>query len=831
MTRSYRPEPLRLTLAGAAAGAVVVAAAMALTLPLVRGEAAAQLTNALWIASTFVATVGCAFAACRSAGRLRVSWTLIGVGAGLWAAGCAAYFYYRFLAAEWPFPTVGDAFLLAGALFVAAGLVAFPGATQLARSRPRALLDALVVVAALLFVWWGLVFEPLVRSGGQDVLAQTVIIAYPTVGFAVAVVALLTLAHVRPGNRMPLALVAAGLLVYAVTNAAFAYGSLAGTFEFGGVFDLSWVAAFLLVGLAALAPGATVESHRPGDERGALFASFLPYVALGTMIVLDVTVNVVGDRDPVVVGSAVVAIVAFGVRQVVTVRDNVALRQDLEGRVEERTAELAEANERNASILNAAADGIYGVDREGCLIFCNPAAAAMLGYEPGELSGHACDDLFQATTSDETPLPLAEREAFRAMAERATVEGTDERYTRRDGSTFPVRYAARPIEHDAKLVGAVVVFRDITEEQRLDRMKDEFVSVVSHELRTPLTSIRGSLGLLASGGMGELSEKGQRMVDIAVFNTDRLVRLLNDILDLERMESGRSSLSLQHCRMAEVVAESVAVMQSMADEQGVALRVEQAEGELLADPDRLTQLLTNLISNAVKFSPEKGTVRLAAVQDDGALRGSVHDEGGGIPPEQRERVFGRFQQVDSSNSRQKSGTGLGLAICRSIVERHGGTIWAESEPGAGTTIRFSLPAQSTGSSPEGSSVGAPTVVVCDDDPSVVEVLAHQLEAGGYRALRTRSADDALARARAEPPAALVLDLLMPDKDGWQALDELRADPVTRRIPVVVCSVLSPEEGESSADVAAWLTKPSHHGGLLSAVQQVVATGEAEGAGR
>jgi signal transduction histidine kinase len=235
------------------------------------------------------------------------------------------------------------------------------------------------------------------------------------------------------------------------------------------------------------------------------------------------------------------------------------------------------------------------------------------------------------------------------------------------------------------------VARDISERHELERMKDEFVSNVSHELRTPLTSIRGALGMLASGAIGDVTPKVKRMVDIAVTNTDRLVRLINDILDIERMESGRIAMQKRAVDVAEIMNTATETMRAMGERIGVSLEVIPLAAVMQADHDRMMQMFTNILSNAIKFSERGGSVVLRANYDGGNIRFSIQDNGRGIPKDKLQTIFGRFQQVDSSDAREKSGTGLGLAICHTIVDQHGGRIWAESEVGKGTTFFVSIP--------------------------------------------------------------------------------------------------------------------------------------------
>jgi PAS domain S-box-containing protein len=238
----------------------------------------------------------------------------------------------------------------------------------------------------------------------------------------------------------------------------------------------------------------------------------------------------------------------------------------------------------------------------------------------------------------------------------------------------------------------VAQIQDITEQHAIDRMKNEFVSIVSHELRTPLTAIRGFLGLLNTGIYDNQPNKAKHMLGQALTNSDRLVRLVNDILDLERLSSGKVQLVMQICEAEELMQQAVAGVQSIADEAAVMLSVVSTSAQVWAAPDAIIQTLTNLLGNAIKFSPPQSTVTLSAQsQSDSSVLFQVRDHGRGIPDDKLETIFGRFQQVDVSDSRQKGGTGLGLAICQSIVQQHGGTIWAESTLGAGSTFYFTLP--------------------------------------------------------------------------------------------------------------------------------------------
>jgi CheY-like chemotaxis protein len=234
------------------------------------------------------------------------------------------------------------------------------------------------------------------------------------------------------------------------------------------------------------------------------------------------------------------------------------------------------------------------------------------------------------------------------------------------------------------------------------------------------------------------------------------------------------------------------------------------------------QALTNLLGNAVKYSEPGGVVTADAVEQEGHVVFSVRDEGRGIPEGMLDSVFERFQQVDSSDSRQKGGTGLGLAISKTIVERHGGRIWAESEYGVGTTVRFTLPAVPVWRMAQDGPGDEPTVLVCDDDTGIVEVFSTFLRRHGFRVTGVTDGDEALALARAHPPAVVLLDLLMPVRTGAQVLAGLRGDESTRAVPVVVVSALGPEDEPGlGADVEGWLVKPVGEEQLVAAVSAAV----------
>ncbi|HWZ00512.1 MAG TPA: PAS domain S-box protein [Edaphobacter sp.] len=351
------------------------------------------------------------------------------------------------------------------------------------------------------------------------------------------------------------------------------------------------------------------------------------------------------------------------------------------------------------SILASVGDGIYGIDLEGKVTFVNTAAMQMLGYKQDEMLDRVMHELIHHTRADGTPYDSVDSPIRKSLANLATVRVSNEIFWRKDGTSFPVEYVARPqIDSQSsdsdglKPLGVVVAFTDTTERRALDRMKDEFISTVSHELRTPLTSLRGALGLLAGGALANRPEKTQQMLEIAISNSDRLVRLVNDILDLERISSGKTELHSTMCSAEDLLRRAAGVQQARAPRPNIRIFFAANGVNVWADPDRILQTLNNLISNAIKFSPAGSEIHLtASYLDDGEALIEVSDQGSGIPADKLEHIFDRFRQGDASDSRAMGGTGLGLAICRSIVNQHGGRIWATSVEGQGTTFHFTLP--------------------------------------------------------------------------------------------------------------------------------------------
>jgi PAS domain S-box-containing protein len=491
---------------------------------------------------------------------------------------------------------------------------------------------------------------------------------------------------------------------------------------------------------------------------------------------------------------------------------------------------VQELNRQKEFILNSVGDGIFGANPDSNVDFVNPAAAAMLGAPAADLIGQSIHALIHPAPPHGLSEHCGEQcRLRRALKLHENTSGQNVFY-RRDGTSFPVEFAVTPMLEQGVVLGSVLSFRDISQRYALDRMKDEFISTVSHELRTPLTSIRGALGLLSHGMLGEMNEKAANLLRIAVSNSDRLVRLINDILDLERMQSGRAPLAFRPCAVNELARQVADAMQPVADAAGVRLQVEADSVTVEADADRLMQVVTNLLSNAIKFSPAGSVVRIVVEHARDGASISVVDTGRGIPVDKLESIFDRFHQVDASDSRQKGGTGLGLAICRTIVQQHGGRIWAERNAHQGSTFRVLLPDRSRLESSADSSMPArpareETVLVCEPDAEARQSIVAGLRRQEYRILEAENREQALELAHHFPPGAILLGVSNHPRNGVETLRALKEDARTAQIPIVVLSLLPASERPAVAEAAdAWLRRPVDESLLLTELARLLQRG-------
>ncbi|HEX5276868.1 MAG TPA: ATP-binding protein, partial [Fluviicoccus sp.] len=357
----------------------------------------------------------------------------------------------------------------------------------------------------------------------------------------------------------------------------------------------------------------------------------------------------------------------------------------------------------------------------------------------------------------------------------------------------------------------------------LDKMKDEFISTVSHELRTPLTSIRGALGLILGKSADSLPPRARQLLDTASRNAERLTLLINDILDLEKIASGRMEFEMRPIDIVALTRQALQAHEGYAARHQVRLRLldDGPQRPVSADENRLMQVYANLLSNAIKYSPAGGEVEVSITDHDNRLRVGIRDHGRGIPASFRQTAFQRFAQADSSDTRDKGGTGLGLSIVKAIMDRHAGVVDYESTPGQGTLFYFELPLPPA-ATPAGHT--GQRVLICEDNPDVAAIIAAMLAQDGIAADIVGTAAEAEARVGSDTYAALLLDLTLPDRDGLLLLDDLRADPATRELPVVIVTGRA-DEGHgwrnAGMHVLDWLHKPVDRERLAAALNRVI----------
>lgn len=343
---------------------------------------------------------------------------------------------------------------------------------------------------------------------------------------------------------------------------------------------------------------------------------------------------------------------------------------------------LQESEEKFTKVFRSSPDPIAIMTPDGTYLDINDAFVDLLGYSRQDLAAKGTVAVWYNPD---------ERDSYVDQVQTSgRVQNLEYTFQHQSGQLLTVLLSAEQIDIQGQPC-IIAIFKDITERHAIERMKTEFISIVSHELRTPLTAIRGFLGLLNTGLYDQKPEKAKRMLDLALTNSDRLVRLVNDILDLERLDSGKAPLVMEACNAADLIQKAVEGISAIADSANITLSVTSDAVQIWASPDAIIQTLTNLISNAIKFSPSSETIWITAGSREHDVLFSVRDRGRGIPADKLETIFGRFQQVDASDSRQKGGTGLGLAICRSIVQQHQGSIWAESTIGKGSSFYFTIP--------------------------------------------------------------------------------------------------------------------------------------------
>jgi PAS domain S-box-containing protein len=485
-----------------------------------------------------------------------------------------------------------------------------------------------------------------------------------------------------------------------------------------------------------------------------------------------------------------------------------------------------QATEREA-ILTSIADGVVVNDVEGDIILVNPAAERILGIPRKDLLSQDFGYLFSVFDEQGEEEAVA---AMEALLNTEVPEVAKDYKIKLECDGRVIHALLSPVilmRGDFK--GVVTIFRDVTKEVEADRAKSEFVSTVSHELRTPMTAIKGYTDLLHAGAAGPINVEQKRFLTTIKSNTDRLTALINDLLDISRMETGRIRFEPRPLQIGDVIADVVNALAGQAEESNQQLSYEVAAGlpDVLGDRDRLNQVLTNLVGNAVRYTPQGGDIEVRAYAVEKAVRIDVRDTGIGIDPEDMAHIFERFYRADHPLVQETRGTGLGLSIVKMFVEMHGGRIWVESDPGQGSTFTFILPLpvheeEAVARQPVSLlTAQVRKILVVDDDRNAADIAKRQLEGSGYKVIVQAQGRAVEKWAEENRPDVVVLDLILPDVDGLDVLRALKSNTLTHDIPVVVRSIV-PDDGTAwELGVTAYLTKPVSREDLLANVEQAL----------
>jgi PAS domain S-box-containing protein len=503
----------------------------------------------------------------------------------------------------------------------------------------------------------------------------------------------------------------------------------------------------------------------------------------------------------------------------------------------ERLGSMLRAQQEEASksqaILESVADGVMVTNAQGRVILFNEAAERVLGAMREEIIGRPTDDLLGLYGMAGTVLVNQVRQWLASTDVRSQVPSLEQRL-RIEERHINVHVA--PVTLGDEYLGTVSTFRDVTKEVEVDRAKTEFVSTVSHELRTPMTSIKGYADLMLLGAAGPMNDDQRRFLGIIKANVDRLSVLVNDLLDISRLEGGRVELDIKPLSLEGLVDQVANTLRAKIADKGLtlSLHVPPDIPLVMGDRDRVIQILTNLVSNAYQYTPAGGSIDVRALCAAGRVQVDVADTGIGIAPEDQPKVFDRFFRADDPKVQEFSGTGLGLAIVKSLVEMQHGRIWLDSEVGKGSTFSFSLPMAEEGEEkPAPSPVelqpaaetrhnGKRRVLVVEDDHDIAQLISHHLTDKGYVVSTAGRAEDAFQAARAEQPDLITLDIYLPGADGFELLQHLKSDETTADIPVVIVSVLADKNQGLRLGAVDYMTKPLDEQLLLNTVGRVLA---------
>jgi PAS domain S-box-containing protein len=537
-------------------------------------------------------------------------------------------------------------------------------------------------------------------------------------------------------------------------------------------------------------------------------------------------VLLIADGRPSVFNESQLRLVVASARQVAQTISNAELYQyvlESADRLGRLLRNEQEERSKSQAILQSIADGVIVNDTQHKVIVFNSAAEEILGTHSAAIQGRDVRDLFDTFEGNGRTDALAALEAISASS-TASAGHVVEMTLEIDHKVISA-HMAPVVTETGESLGIVTALRDITREVEADRAKSEFVSTVSHELRTPLTSIKGYADLLHAGAVGEINTQQERFLGIIRNNADRLTALVNDLLDMDRMSTGRISLKMEPIDMVGIVQEVRDSLREQIESKGIRLETDLPDkpAEIMGDRARLLQIVTNLVNNAYKFTDE-GWIRISLTVLGDALRMDVADSGIGISTLDQGRIFERFYRADTPIMEGRGGTGLGLAITKQLVELHGGRVWVKSELDVGSTFTIIVPAgphELPQSLLDELPAGAKKILVVDDERDIVALLRHHLGSQGYNVVTAATGEQAIVKAIEQQPDLITLDILLPDRHGFDVLRELKSIPETEHIPVIVLSVIQDESSTYELGAVDCIVKPLDEGQLLDSVARTL----------
>jgi PAS domain S-box-containing protein len=650
--------------------------------------------------AALIAAVSCGLAAIRTSHRTRIAWTLFALSAASWGIGEVIWSVYEVgLGVSVPFPSSADAgFLLAIPLAVA-GVFAFTSAPSRLTTRGEALLAGAIVALSLVFVAWALGLSKVYAMSPATPAAEAIGLAYPIGDIITITVLVLALRRARKTEVGRLLLLLGGLGATALSNSAFAYLTANGSYATAGsVLDAGWVVGFLMIALAPLWPTSDTETAAI-EGPIELWQLALPWVAVAAASVMAIriaTSDMTLDRFSTVLAGGIGLLLVAS--QVLSHRDSLSLLAKSHG----AESQLGRRNGLLDEIIAHAPLGIARVGPDMRIIDVNPRMASLMRTGGDEMVGtpvarylHPAEfarvfELFQPLWNGVVETIESDSRALRADETNVWLHWTA---TTVRGATGRVEYFLAMYEDiDAEHAAGEAAAAHLAGIERLNELKTEFITLVSHEFRTGLVGIQGFSEMIRDTDISIDEAKGFAS-DINK-DAQRLNRMINDMLDLDRIEAGRLVLRMEKVNVNAVLQEAVERTRASSLRHTITTNLDSTEPVVTCDEDRLAQIISNLLTNAIKYSPDGGEIDVTSRVIEGFVQIGVRDNGVGIAPDFVKRLFNRYERYEKTRGKV-IGTGLGLAIAKQIVEMQGGRIWVESTIGAGSQFHFTLPLPAT----------------------------------------------------------------------------------------------------------------------------------------